>query len=182
MIRRFVTVLVAALALCSCAELQRLVPEDRVEFELAGRIAVRHGNEASSGNIAWRHAREADEMLITSPVGTTVARLVRDASGVVLSTAEGAEHRAEDAEALTERVLGYRIPLAGMSAWVRGRPGSVGAATEQRDPAGNLLVLEQEGWRIEYQERRADGLPLRMRLGYPGLELRLAVHTWKVAP
>ena len=40
-----------------------------------------------------------------------------------------------------------------------------------------LLWLEQAGWRIEYLEYQ-DGLPSRLRLTYPGIELRLAISKW----
>ena len=46
------------------------------------------------------------------------------------------------------------------------------------DGAGRLLQLEQSGWRIEYLEYQGK-LPARLRLTYPGLELRLAVSEWK---
>ena len=62
-----------------CAQLQTKVPED-VEFDLSGRLAARYGKDGFTGNIAWRHAKSADEMLITSTLGAGVARIVRDGS------------------------------------------------------------------------------------------------------
>ena len=181
MTRRVAAALCALLLLSACAELQLLLPGDRLEFELAGRLAARFRDEAASGNIAWRHSVDGDEVLITTPVGSTVARLVRDGGGVVLSSADGTEHRADDVEALTERVLGFRLPLAGLTDWVRGRTAPGPVQFEQRDSAGRLQQLEQAGWKVEYQAYREDGLPVRLRLSYPGLELRLAVHEWKLA-
>lgn len=175
-------VVLAALAAAGCAELQPAFPEHGVEFELAGRIAARYKEEAASGNVAWRHARVSDELLITTPVGSTVARVVRNGNEVVLTTAEQREYRANDAEALTEQVLGFRIPLAGLSEWVRGRALDGPPVAVVRDKDGRLATLEQNGWSVEYQEFRADGLPVRMKLSYPGIELRLAIHEWKSAP
>ena len=52
--------------------------------------------------------------------------------------------------------------------------------THQAGPAPRrLATIEQGGWRIEYQEFRADGLPVRLKLAYPGIDLRLAIHEWK---
>lgn len=175
-------VFAAALALSACAGLQAPSPQQDVEFEVAGRIAVRYRDEAASGNVAWRHARDGDELLITSPVGSSVARLVRDGTGYVLTTAEPREFRADDAEALTGQVLGFRLPLAGLSDWIRARPVAGRPADLVRDAQGRPEVLVQDGWRIEYQELRADGLPVRLKLTYPGLELRLAIHDWKTGP
>jgi outer membrane lipoprotein LolB len=162
--------------------LQPSAPKEDVEFELAGRIAVRYREEAASGNVAWRHARGSDELLITSPVGSSVARLVRAGSEFVLTTADQREYRAADAEALTEQVLGFRLPLAGLADWVRGRVSFGPPAEITRDAQGRPAVIEQGGWRIEYQEFRSDGLPVRLKLAYPGIDLRLAIHEWKPAP
>ena len=173
-------VVLMALAAGACAELQPVTSPQFVEFELAGRIATRYRQEAASGNVAWRHGRDSDELLITSPVGSSIARVVRTGSQVILTTADQREHRANDAEILTEQVLGFRLPLAGLSDWVRARPKDGTPAAVVRGQDGRLASLEQNGWRVEYQEFRADGLPVRIRLTYPGIELRLAIHEWKI--
>lgn len=168
---------VVLLALGACAQLETRVPPD-VQFDLAGRLAVRYGEEAFTGNLAWRHARNSDELLITSALGAGVARLVREGDLILLSTAEPKEYRGSDAEALTEEVLGFRIPVTGLTDWVRGRPsGRTTAKTEYGDD-GRLRSIEQAGWRIDYLEY-AGRLPARMRLAYPGIELRLAISQWK---
>ncbi len=174
-----VLVVLAVLAVTGCAELRPLEAQEDVEFELAGRIASRYKDEAASGNVAWRHSRESDELLITTPVGSSVARLVRNGGEFVLTTSEPRDYRATDAEALTEQVLGFRIPITGLADWVRGRAADGPSAGAIRDPEGRLASLDQHGWHVEYQEYRADGLPSRLRLFYPGLELRLAIHEWK---
>lgn len=174
--------LLAAFAAAGCAELRPLGAQETLDFELSGRIATRYKDEAATGNVAWRHSADADEMLITSPVGSSIARVVRNGNEVVLTTAEPRDYRANDAEALTEQVLGFRIPLAGLTEWVRGRAVEGSPATPVRDAQGRLATLEQNGWKIEYQDYRADGLPARLKLTYPGIELRLAIHEWKLGP
>jgi outer membrane lipoprotein LolB len=171
--------LVSALLAGACAELQLRLPADEPQFEIAGRIAVRYREEASSGNIAWRHGLSGDEVLITTPLGQGVARIVRGPGGVTLYTPDGEAHQAADAESLTERVLGFRLPLDGLSEWILGRRGP-GEAIEQRDARGRLSRLQQSGWSIEYQAwSEAGDRPARLKLSYPGLELRLAIGEWK---
>jgi outer membrane lipoprotein LolB len=169
--------LLAALLAGACAQLQTKAPQD-VEFDLSGRLAARYGNEAFTGNIAWRHAKSADEMLITSSLGAGVARIVRDGDSVVLTTAEPREYRARDAETLTEEVLGFRLPLAGLADWVRGRPSDQAAAKTHYDEQGRLRLLEERGWKVDYQEYEGK-LPSRLRLTYPDIELRLAISKWE---
>lgn len=174
---RRLALLAVLLVIGACAQLETKAPQD-VEFDLSGRLAARYGKEAFSGNIAWRHARSADELLITSSLGAGVARIVRDGDSVVLTTAEPREYKARDAEALTEEVLGFRMPLAGLADWVRGRPSDKSGAKAEYDAEGRLRLLEERGWKIEYQEYEGK-LPSRMRLTYPDIELRLAISQWK---
>jgi outer membrane lipoprotein LolB len=175
--------------LAGCAQLQTAPSADKV-FELNARLAARYGAESFSGNLAWRHAERNDEMLITTPIGQGVARIVRDGDRVTLTTAEPKEYRAADAESLTQEVLGFRLPLMGLADWVQARPSGGAAGSnassapfkEERSAEGRLNKLEQNGWTIEYLEYAATGappLPTRLRLRYPGIELRLAISQWK---
>jgi outer membrane lipoprotein LolB len=155
-------VLLAAL-LAACAQVEIKPPEGPLEFSLAGRIAARYGGESFIGNIAWRHARHGDELLISTPTGQGVAQIVRQGQAVLLKTAEPREYRDHDPEALTERVLGFRIPIDGLADWVQGKPSP---------------QFESRGWRVEYQDYDAERRPTRMRLTYQGIELRLAISQW----
>ncbi len=167
------------LLLAGCAAPGLLLPAADAEFELSGRIAVRYRDDAGSGNITWRHGARTDEMLLTTPFGQGIARLARVGDEITLTAQDGREFKAADAESITERVLGFRLPLRGLAAWVRGRPAPEPAPTQRRnDGAGRLVELEQSGWRIEYLEYEGK-LPSRLTLTFPGLELRLAVSEWK---
>ena len=156
--------LLLILVLGACAQLEVRPPDGPLEFDMAGRIAARYREEAFSGIVTWRHAADGDEMLLSTPMGQGVARIVRQGEAIVVTTSEGQEYSDRDGEALTERVLGFRLPLGGLADWVRGRPA----------PA-----LEARGWKVEYQERDAQGRPARMRMTYPGVELRLAISEWR---
>lgn len=157
-----IVVLLAAF-LAACAQIEIKPPEGPLEFSLAGRIAARSGKESFTGNISWRHARGGDEMLISTPTGQGVAQIVRQGDAVLLKTSEPREYRAADSEELTERVLGFRLPIEGLAETVQGRP----------SPA-----LEARGWKVEYQEYDAQRRPTRLRLTNGGAEVRLAIHQW----
>jgi len=159
---KVVVVLLAAF-LAACAQVELKPPAGPLEFSLAGRIAARSGKDAFTGNIAWRHARDGDEMLITTPTGQGVAQIIRQGDAVVLKTSEPREYRAADSEELTERVLGFRLPIEGLAETVQGKP----------SPS-----LEGRGWKVEYQEYDAQRRPTRLRLTNAGAEVRLAIHQW----
>jgi len=152
-----------AAVLAACAQVEIKPPAGELEFSLAGRIAARSGKEAFTGNISWRHAREGDEMLITTPTGQGVAQIIRQGDAVLVRTAEPREYRAADSEELTERVLGFRLPIEGLAQTVQGKPSS---------------TLEARGWKVEYQEYDDQRRPTRLRLTNAGAEVRFAIHQW----
>ncbi len=172
---RVLATVVALLA--GCAELP-LSPGGEFEFELKGRFAARYRDEAAAGSLSWRHRASTDEMLLSSPFGQGLARVLREGETVTLIAGDSKRYDAADAETLTEQVLGFRVPLRGLADWVRARPSSDAPSEAQYAQDGHLLVLEQQGWRIEYGGY-GDGRPTRLKLIYPGLELRLAIDEWK---
>jgi outer membrane lipoprotein LolB len=151
------------LLLCACAQVD-LRPPEQVEFDLLGRIAARYRDDGFTGNVNWRHAAVGDEMLITTPLGQGVARIVRQGDAVQLTTADGKEFRAADSESLTERVLGFRLPIEGLADWVQGKPSP---------------TLESRGWKVEYLQRDEQNRPRLMRMTYQGVEVRFAVSEWR---
>ncbi|MFN0160850.1 MAG: lipoprotein insertase outer membrane protein LolB [Burkholderiales bacterium] len=151
-------------------------------FALTGRIGVRYGEESLSGRIAWTHSPGRDHVSLASPLGNQLAIIERDASGVSLTDANGQRSSAPDAETLTERALGWRLPLGGLSEWARGRA-APGPAEGSRDTAGRWLTLIQAGWRIDYTwEEAQPNLPRRVFLervlATPPLEIRMVVDRW----
>jgi len=146
-------------------------------FELVGRVAVRHGDEGTTGRIVWRHGPDFDEMLISSVLGQGIARITRRHGSVKLVTADHAEYQATDAEALTERILGWRLPLTGLPEWVQGRAAPGYPAMFVRDTQSRISELEQNGWWIRYQEYQGTR-PSRLRMSHNGLEIRLIVDKW----
>jgi outer membrane lipoprotein LolB len=164
----------AAAVLGGCAAL----PEHGVAppggFELSGRVAVRHAKDSGSARIFWRHSGDADEMVITSPVGQGIARITREGGHYRLVTGDKKEFQASDAETLTEQALGWRLPLSGLSDWVQGRASAGGAATGE---VGEGMELRQDGWKVAYEEYR-DGRPFRMKLSREDIEIRLVVDRW----
>jgi outer membrane lipoprotein LolB len=167
----------AALGLGACATLEKpSVPPGAGGFELKGRVAVRYGSDGASGNLAWRHSEDSDELLITSFLGQGVAR-IRRSGGEVELFAQGKEHRAPDAESLTQEVLGWRLPLRGLPDWVQGRPAPGNASDIRRDGAERVVAFVQEGWKVEYQAFEGER-PSRLRLSRPDLEIRLIVDQW----
>lgn len=182
MLGRFLCLGTVAL-LAGCAELPpqgpsgvpavaATAPSDQA-FSLNGKLSVIYDGQGFFGNLRWRHALTDDDILLFTPLGQGVAQLVRNADGVTLTTADRKTYSAPDAESLTEQVLGWRLPLAGLPYWVRGFPAP---GVYQLSEGG----LHQWGWVIEW-ERNADGMPTLTVMRRDNLEVKLAVSSWKMS-
>lgn len=152
-------------------------------FSLEGRFSLRHEDKNYSGRLSWRHDRENNTLLLASPFGQGMAEITTGTSGARLTTSDGKSYEAPDTETLTTRVLGYPLPLAQLTDWVRGRKSSAGVA--ELDSYGRPLRLRHEGWNIDYGYDGDDpqAPPNRIfaeRAG--GLELRLRIDEWTSLP
>jgi outer membrane lipoprotein LolB len=182
-----VTVLAFVVAGCASAPFAPLpalplLPD--APFAIDGRLSARRGNEAVSVSFAWMHAAPRDEFVVTTPFGAAVAELSGDASiqRVVVRTADGRHEAASDWATLTERVVGFPLPVAALAFWARGVPRADAPHTVEIDGAGRVDVLRQDGCEIVYAY--ADGgarLPSRLRLLCHDLELRIVIDRWRAA-
>jgi len=183
----------AALALIVGLAACRSLPAPALlEHRYAGRfsLAVLHHapdqdgrREAYSGRFALQVGAQALALDLVSPLGATIARfetdphearlLVPDAGGVRVE-------RGSDAQALSERVLGWSLPVAGMPDWVQGRP--VPSRPFQPLPGeGAQQRFEQDGWAVTVDAPEPDRPGLRLQMdragvaGSPDVALRVVL-------
>ena len=187
---RAVALVICAFVMTACAIAPSSRPGDLPArstldaFSLEGRFSLRNEDTSYSGRLSWRHDRGGDEVLLSSPLGQGIAEIVSGADGARLTANDGQIYSAADAETLTRDVLGYPLPLAQMSDWVRGRLRD--AEESSFDELGRPFKLRVAMWRIEYgyENDDAGAVPNRIfaeRVG-GGLELRLRIDEWTRLP
>ena len=148
------------------------------DFSLEGRFSLRHEEKNYSGRLSWRHSGADNELLLASPFGQGLAQITTSERGAQLAMSDGQVYAAADSELLTRQVLGYPLPLAQLTDWVRGR----GARGDfELDGSGRPLRLRYDDWRIDYEYDSDDAQALPGRLVArrdDGLELRLRIDEW----
>lgn len=185
--RRFLAVLIVLAMINGCAT-SNIVPlqtrplqAELAPFAFNGRVATLHDGERSSAGVRWTHRGMEDEILLLAPLGQTVARIHGDAQGVTLE-ASGRLYSAQDAESLTEDVLGWHLPMSGMRYWVMALPAAGSQAEIEHDSLGQVSVMHQDGWEIRYLRYAStapDSLPLRLALQRDGMEIKLFIDEWE---
>jgi|SRR5882672_3987366 len=179
--------LAAGAALAACAVLS---PQDRAAqrapaFDLLGRVAVNYDGRAFSSGLRWQHLEAGDEIWLLTPTGQALAHILSGTSGATLTGSDQTRYHASDVESLTRRALGWELPLARLTWWVRGEsvPG-VPVADEARDQRGRLVRFRQDDWYITYGHPAANdpgGLPQRLELARDGHQIRLVIDSWRTA-
>ena len=150
------------------------------EFNLKGRIAVNTAGKGYSGGLTWQHTPLNDQLAMFSPLGSKVSEITKSEFKVTLTTADGKQFSAVDAETLTENTLGWRLPLSGLTQWVIGLANN-NASSVTLDELGRISTLQEDGWDIEYSQYsqiKGVDLPKKIVLRSPKVNLKLIVDEW----
>jgi len=186
--RRIAVALLMLVVTSGCTTFAPIEPAPKV---YTGRfsVSISRGDqrEAASGRFTLAASPARTTLDLASPLGNTLARVEADASGATLTAPQPdgtlATWRGDSADALTESVLGYRLPVSGLAEWIAGRaaPGRTARVFPDDGPARRI---EQDGWVIAVDERFADsGAPRRLSFdrdagggaAAPSLRLRLVL-------
>ncbi len=172
--------LLFAAAVAGCATVET-APADRSYTGRFSAVATqREKRDTVSGRFSVEVRGNRQTIDLSTPLGTTVARIEVGPDGARASGPGVAETHGPDADALTEQLLGWRLPVSGLSDWIEGRPAPNRPGRVERD--GNRPVLiEQDGWTVRLVEAFDDGRPRLIVLERPasplapGVVLRLVV-------
>ncbi len=182
--------LTLCLAIAGCAgaptRTGMALPEDLSElahWQARGRMGVSGAGNGGSGSFAWEQHKDRANVQIRGPVGIGSVRLQMSGSGpspdVQLETGDGQVFQAEHAWTELEARLGTAVPAGKLRYWMLGVP-APGDHVWLSDPKSEMPLLEQDGWRIEYQYSDEFGarLPRRIRAASGEAQVRIVVDRW----
>jgi len=149
-------------------------------FGVTGRLSAHHASDALAANFNWQHRLDGDTIVLSTPLGQTLAELARADGGVSVALADGRHASAASFDELTTQAFGVPLPVTGLTWWIRGLPRNGSAFAIERDAAGRASVLRQDGWEIDYSYADdAATLPRRLLLAYPDVDMRVVVDQWQ---
>jgi outer membrane biogenesis lipoprotein LolB len=134
-------------------------------FELAARLSVRQGDKLDIAKLRWTHGAGTDLWVFSSPLGTELARIEREDEAVVLSRPGTTPMTAPSFAAISESMLGVALDPGLMARWLQGEA-----------PAAS------GGWKLEVDERAADGTVRRLTATHAGTVVRIVIDSFKQAP
>jgi len=144
------------------------------QWELRGKLAVKTSRRGETLNMLWRRRQQDHHINLYGPMGAGRVILDLSAAEAVLRDSEGETYRDQSAERLLYRVAGWRVPFRSMQHWVLGAAAPGDDYEFEVDQWGRLRELEQNGWRIRFEQYFfEDGRDLPRRLvmnALPGTE------------
>lgn len=155
------------------------------QFALEAKLAVQFNGKGYTARLQWQHQATTDQLRIFSPLGQQVALIERSNESVTLTDQTGKQHHANDVASLTEKLLGWRLPLSGLSQWVLGMPHAHTLYQATYLATGEPQTLQQDGWQIDYDNYNETtlpevtaSLPGMVRLQQNDIRLKLAIQHW----
>lgn len=144
-------VVLLATILAGCAAAPATTPDRLYTGRFSAVATQGDKRESVSGRFSVEVRGDRQRIDLATPLGTTVARIEVGPDGASASGPGMQDARGPDADALAEQLLGWRLPVSGLSDWIEGRPVPSRPARVERD--GNRAVLiDQDGWTVRIAE------------------------------
>jgi len=187
--------LLALLALTACAPVRvretpaaqaaqtareaQLTPH--TDWTITAHIGVSNGNDGGSGDLVWTQNGDRYDFTVHAPVTGRTWKLSGDASGATLQGVDPQADTDRDPERLLRERLGWDVPLANLSAWVRGMR-AAGSSSVEYDARNLPALIEQSGWKVEYRGWLVDHdppLPRKLFASRGNARVRVVIENWK---
>jgi len=127
--------------------------------------------------MSWKADAESDEILLSSPLGQGLASINKNSHGVILTRPGEPVLEAENVEALTQKALGFRLPLSGLRYWLQAKTNPSSPSEIRLNSLGVVEQISQDGWTIDYLQYR-ENRPRKIQVAREGLEIRLVIDEW----
>lgn len=148
------------------------------DWSVQGRMGITGVPQAGSGNFSWQQHNDTSQVNLHGPLGVgAVSMLLDDTLHVTFSN--GAHYDSDDALSELETRLGTTVPVRQLGYWLRG----LAAPGEYQWSNESNKVLQQDGWRIEYDDSMnvdALQLPKKITATHDEVRIRVVIDEWKL--
>ncbi|MEZ5539144.1 MAG: lipoprotein insertase outer membrane protein LolB [Pseudomonadales bacterium] len=161
---------------------QRLTEIQR--WDASGKLAVRSTNNSESARLQWLQNGEQFDIQLSGPAGLKATRIHGTPNDVNFEQGEQRVHAAS-VEELSQQLIGWPLPAAQLTWWLRGLPAPKPSPQKASYAAeGWLAELEQDGWTIHFSDPQQPApritLPGRIDATRGELRITLIIKTWQL--
>ena len=127
----------------------------RDTIDLDGRLSVNYQKdgkvESLTGGFDWAQRPGSVDVTLTNPLGQTVATINVTPQSATLTQAGQAPLAEANIDTLTQRTLGWPLPVSGLRDWLQGYAVDAQGQRFAASPANNE-VTTRDGWRLRFVE------------------------------
>ncbi len=157
------------------------VLESMTLWEFTGRIGVRDDKESHSSRVRWQQRGEDYVINLWGTLNAGATEITGTPGRVVLQQEGKDALTASTPEQLVYEQLGYELPVAQLSYWIKGIPAPGASSEPAFDIDNRLISLQQSGWQVEYlgyTSYATESLPTRIRIQKSPLRLDFVRLDW----
>lgn len=150
-------------------------------WEFTGRIGVRDDRESHSSRIRWQQRGDDYVINLWGALNAGATEITGEPGRVVLQQEGKDPLMADTPEQLVYEQLGYELPVAQLSYWIKGIPAPGASSEPAFDIDNRLISLQQSGWQVEYLDYtnyETESLPTRIRIQKAPLRLDFVRLDW----
>lgn len=151
-------------------------------WHLNGAFSVQQAKSNTIANYYWQQHGQRYDIQIHSALDLYSLQIQGKPHQVILKESQQKTVRAASAEALMQRRLGWSLPIADLTYWIRGLPAPA-PQQSKHDRYGHLTQLIQQGWNVHflrYANVNGYDLPQILQLKGHHLIVKIVVKNWKL--
>ncbi|WP_137222673.1 MULTISPECIES: lipoprotein insertase outer membrane protein LolB [Shewanella] len=152
-------------------------------WELQGKIAVKTSQDKFSTNLYWLHQPAANDLRLTTVLGTTVLTLKTD-QGMATLDVDGKTYRDSNAQDLLTGISGWSIPLESLPLWITGQVGSNDNIISY-NPDGTIKQLishdPEANWLVSFlswQQQNGAIVPKLLKIEREDVQIKIQTNQW----
>lgn len=193
------SLLIALLFIGGCVHRGSLTPPQDIQehqrqlqaiggWQLTGKLGIRTADDSGSASLKWDQQLANYQINLSGPLGQKRMIITGTPDKVRLEQTGEPAQEAKTAEALIKKAVGWTLPVAQLTYWVRGIPAPKLRITHLQQNADGLLdQLSQGNWNLTYSNYRDQSfngttlpLPGKITAEYNDVRLVLVIRDWRL--
>lgn len=154
------------------------------QWEMSGKLAIIKPDKRQSANLFWQTNLSAEQLELTSFIGTSVLSLKRE-KGITTLYADGRTHTSKNAQQLVYQLTGFNLPFLDNTHWLKGLPDTDLYSSDELNRVTSAIITDSQNkqWHIKYSSYKKHGgywLPYSIKLSHQNISLKLKVYSWQI--
>ncbi|WP_418357418.1 lipoprotein insertase outer membrane protein LolB [Shewanella basaltis] len=152
-------------------------------WELQGKIAVKTADDKFSTNLYWLHQQQANDLRLTTVLGTTVLLLTTN-EGLATLEVDGKTYHDRSAQDLLTGISGWSIPLDSLPLWITGQIGENDHVVSYHSDGTVKQLLShdsQADWHVTFMSWQQQGgalVPKLLKIERDDVQIKLQTNQW----